>query len=92
MRDGVYVEPEPFWDLTLAQNLGIDLLARAQLKDAPPDRVEMLRKWIQACRDRLKDAAAADAAAQAQTAAPPNGAPPNGAGAMPMGAPAPAGA
>lgn len=81
MRDGDYVEPEPFWNLALGRDLAVNLLARAQLKGAPADRLELLRTWIQACTERLE-------AAKQAAAGPPPG-PQNGAAAPALEAPAP---
>ncbi|MDE2104347.1 MAG: hypothetical protein KGL39_44325, partial [Patescibacteria group bacterium] len=55
LHEGVWVMPEPTWDLTLALKLGLQALAETELyEDAPEENLEMLREWLEICRKLLQ--------------------------------------
>lgn len=91
LKHGQYLEPEPFWDLVYGLEHGTAVLLRCTLleldgKGPGPEKMQMLRTWVQACRDRMNEARDADAAAAAASAA--AAAPMNGAAGPAMAAPA----
>jgi hypothetical protein len=49
LGDGVAVTPEPTWDLALALKLCVQTRLRAQLRNAPEDRLELLRVFEEQC-------------------------------------------
>lgn len=54
LGEGTWVTPEPSWDLQLAMKLGLQILAEAELyEDAPEERLDMLREFIDSCRQLL---------------------------------------
>ena len=49
--EGVWVQPESFWDLKLAIKLGLQALNESQLfEDIEQENLELLMEWIDACR------------------------------------------
>jgi len=56
LGEGIWVQPEPFWDLELAMKLGLQNLLEAQLyEDAPSDRLELLAEWTAMCEKMIRD-------------------------------------
>lgn len=81
---GIYVAPEPFFDLALALKVGTLHLLRGMLKGAPQDRLDLLRRFLTEAQ-RMQ----ADLSAPPPQAPPPmpGGGPP--AGELPPGVPPP---
>lgn len=51
LEKGRAVQPEPTWDLQLAVEIGLQLITQTELyEDAPQDRLELLREFVEACR------------------------------------------
>lgn len=97
---GIYESPEPFMNLDLAKGMAQSAYLRARTQKVPEDRLELLRRFMDACQQMMQDAQAAMAPPPgAAPAGPPiaKGAPlpmndllppgqPGGAAPMPMGA------
>ena len=54
LEDGEFVHPEPYQDLMLALKLSQTTYLQAKMDKAPEDRLEMIRRYIEACK-RLID-------------------------------------
>jgi hypothetical protein len=52
LREGEAVTPEPFWDLHAATDLGLKVLAQAQLRGYPESKISLLRNWVTECITR----------------------------------------
>jgi hypothetical protein len=52
--EGIWIQPESFWDLKLAIKLGLQALNESQLfEDIDQENLEMLMEWIDAIRELL---------------------------------------
>lgn len=56
LDEGRYTAPEPRWDLNRALNIVSQTILRAQLGNAPADRIELLRKFELECMTLLAKA------------------------------------
>ena len=54
LEEGEFVHPEPYQDLLLAMKLSQTTYLQAKMDKAPGDRLEMIRRYIEACK-RLLD-------------------------------------
>lgn len=74
---GEDVQPEPSWPLDMAVDLTLGAITELELyEDAPEDRLELLRVFLERCRQLLEVAngqAAAEAAAAEMAGMPPEG-------------------
>lgn len=61
LDDGEEVQPEPEWDLKTTFRIGHQELLRAQLKNAPEDAQEALRKFLQRTKVEIDKVEAANA-------------------------------
>lgn len=74
VEKGEWVEPEPTWDLHMAIELALGQLSELELyDDVPEDRMEMLRQFVEVCRQYLE--MAEEALLNDQSQQPLNGAP-----------------
>jgi hypothetical protein len=53
LNKGESIIPEPYWDLNLCSQLGLQVLCFAQLKKYPEDRIQLLQNWVNECAARL---------------------------------------
>lgn len=89
LKDGEPLSPEPFFPLALAQQLAAQHYCQGVLDGAPEDRLELVRRYIQACVDLSAPAPVpptdvpAGPVPEPPAGLPPEGLPPEGAGALP---------
>ena len=64
LRGGEYLQPEPYMDLALGMRECALTLQRAEIEDAPEDRLDLLRRWLPDCKALIDRIAAANSNAQ----------------------------
>jgi hypothetical protein len=56
LETGEYTAPEPYEDLAAGVRLAVRMVQRAELRNAPEDRCELLRRWMLAAQHWLSQA------------------------------------
>lgn len=70
VEEGIYVAPEPYMNLKMAKDLAQSAYLKYKNQNAPDDRLELLRRFIDMCQESLGIAAEAAQAAAAPIPSP----------------------